>query len=1041
MEKTYTSLTQNQNLLWIGQDLNPESPMYNMVMTYEMRDTISIPHFKLAFQKLVETSDVLRSVFEKREGVPVQVYLPDIKYELDVIDFSSEENPLETYEAWEKKRVKFHFNLSKCLFNCALVKLESNRFIWYINQHHLITDGYSTTIIFSRMSLLYEKALLGTLDDVTVFPSYKAFLDHTKTIKEGGGRLETESYWKKKQSLFLAVPELYHKKNTPLSTNSKRLFVNLGKERSDRIKALANTKGIKGWSLDLTLYNVFLTVLFAYVYRISGQENFVIGSPTHNRTKKSFRDTLGFFVESFPIFAEIEAYETFFSLIKKIQVESNGFLKNAQTGTSTVEMSRAYNVFYNYINAGNNCNFNNKPVKTKWVHPGHMDPRHHLRLHVHDFDNTGTIKLYFDFNTKIFDESSLELATQHFLKILDAFIDDIDKEIDSVSMITSQEVNKITSWNDTKVVYPDSETLLSKFEEQVLVTPNSVALIFKDEVITYEALNEKSNQVAHFLIKNGIVVNDLVAVSFERSLEMMVYIYGILKAGGAYLPIDIDTPTERLSFILKDSNAKMLFYSHNNFTIDVLRGITALDIKNIENEINLFSPDSCNVDILPSHLAYVIYTSGSTGEPKGVECHHEGICNRLNWMNDDYPINEDDTFLQKTPITFDVSLWELFWPLQRGAKLVIEIPDGHKDPEQLIETIREHQVTNIHFVPSMLNVFTQTKSVETCKSLNRVFCSGEALSVPIVEQAYECLDVEIHNLYGPTEASVDVTSWHCEKEEFKKGIPIGKPVANTRLYILDNQLNQLPIGLVGELYIAGKQVTKGYLNRFEQTKERFIKDIFSDTLDAKMYKTGDLASYRADGNIEYHGRIDNQIKLRGLRIELGEIERVLEKLPSISKAVVTVDDKENLIAYYTGEPTETSKVISNIQNKLPEYMIPQFYSYLNDFELLSSGKVNRRKLPEVNLRKKVKQQEIEVPKNEIEEIVHDVWKEVLKIDNIGTNENYIRIGGNSLSAIAITSRLKSILELDMSITDVFNYPTISSYSNNVEQTITTLLNE
>lgn len=1039
MENTYSSLTQNQNLLWIGQDLNPESPMYNMVMTYEMRDAISVSHFKLAFQKLVETSDVLRSVFKQKEGVPVQVYLPNIEYKLDVIDFSSEETPLEVYKNWEKQRVEFHFNLSECLFDCVLVKLASNHFIWYINQHHLITDGYSTTILFSRMSKLYEKALLGTLNDVETFPSYKAFIVHTNNLKENVERIETEQYWKEKQSLFPNAPELYHKKNTLLSTNSKRLFVSLGKERSDKIKALANTEGIKGWSLDLTLYNIFLTALFAYVYRISGQESFVIGSPTHNRTKKSFKDTLGFFVESFPIFAEIEPHETFLSLIKKIQIESNGFLKNAQTGASTMEMSRAYNVFYNYINAGNDSNFNNKPVKTRWVHPGHTDPRHHLRFHVHDFDNTGILKLYFDFNTKIFDSDLQDLAPQHFLKLLDAFIDNADQEIDTVPMATSKEISKIESWNNTEVKYPDNETLLSKFNEQVVRTPNNVALIFKEEALTYKEFNEKSNQVAHFLIQKGIVTNNLVAVSFERSLEMMIYIYGILKAGGAYLPIDTNTPKERLAFILKDSKAKMLFYNHNN--LDVPSEVDGKHVKDIEGEINKFSTESCTVSISPNDLAYVIYTSGSTGEPKGVECHHKGICNRLNWMNDYLPISNNDVLLQKTPITFDVSLPELFGPLQKGAKLVVEIPEGHKNPDRLIETIAQHQITKIHFVPSMLNIFIQTQGVETCSSLKVVFCSGEALSASVVERVYEKLNVEVHNLYGPTEAAVEVSSWHCKNDELQFGVLIGKPVANTQLYILDKALNLLPIGLKGELYIAGTQVAKGYLNREALTSERFVKDIFSTDPDAKMYKTGDLVSYMADGNIAYHGRIDNQIKLRGLRIELGEIERVLEKLPSISKAVVTIDDKENLIAYYTGEKTETSKIISSIQSTLPEYMVPQFYVHLDSFELLSSGKVDRKKLPRVNLRKDVNRQEKEVPKNEIEEIVHDIWKEVLKIDVIGTHENYIRIGGNSLDAIAITSRLRSILELDMSITDVFNYPTISSYSENVEQTITTLLNE
>ncbi|TBN04420.1 amino acid adenylation domain-containing protein [Hyunsoonleella flava] len=1042
MDNTYLSLTQNQQLLWIGQDLNPESPMYNMIMVYEIKDAISVSHFKLAFQKLVETSDVLRSVFMEKEGIPVQICLSNIKYELDVIDFSSEEHPLETYKTWEKERVKFHFNLSQCLFDCALIKLASNHFMWYINQHHLITDGYSTTILFSRMSQLYEKALSNTMDEVEMFPSYKAFLDHTEIINEQDGGLEAATYWKEKQSIFPTAPELYHKKDTLLSTNSKRILVNLGMERSERINELANAKGIKGWSLDLTLYNIFLTALFAYVYRISGQESFVIGSPTHNRTKKSFRDTLGFFVESFPIYAKIEARETFFSLIKKIQVESNAFLKNARTGASTVEMSRAYNVLYNYINTGNGTCFNNKPVCTSWVHPGHMDPRHHLRFHVHDFDNTGSIKLYFDFNTKIFDTDLQDIAWRHFLKVLDAFIDNPNQAIDTVSIATDGEIAKIESWNNTKVQYPRNETLLTKFEEQVQKSPENTALIFEGEKLSYKDLDEKANQVAHFLISKGVNCNDVIAVSLNRSLDMMVYIYGIIKAGGAYLPIDTETPHKRLAFILKDAGVKLLFYNHDEIYESITHDFHTVSTETLNTNLHQFPITTPSVELSTNDLAYIIYTSGSTGKPKGVKCHHEGICNRLHWMNDDYPISNNDTFIQKTPITFDVSVWELFWPLQEGARLVVEIPNGHKNPEQLVRTIRKHKVTNIHFVPSMLNVFVQTEGIEHCISLTRIFCSGESLSVAVVQKTFEKLDVEVHNLYGPTEASVDVTSWHCKKEELQHGIPIGKPVANTKLYILDPALNRLPIGVIGELYIAGKQVAKGYLNREGLTKERFVKDIFSKNPNTTMYKTGDLARYRQDGAIEFHGRLDNQIKLRGLRIELGEIERQLENINGISQAIVAVDDDANLVAFYVGVQVDEPLIIKGLEERLPEYMVPQIYVHLDGFELLPSGKVDRKKLPRTNLRKDIEKPKTKIPpQNEIEEIVHDVWVDVLKLEVIGVNENFIRIGGNSLSAIAITSRLKSILELDMSITDVFNYPTISSYANNIEQTITTLLNE
>ncbi|WP_034045174.1 non-ribosomal peptide synthetase [Wocania ichthyoenteri] len=1041
MENKYTKLTQNQKLLWLGQELNPDSPMYNMVMSYEIKDAISLPKFRIAFQKLVEKSDVLRSVFYIQEGEPIQRYLSKVDYEVEFKDFSNQQNPKKAYKTWEKERAHNQFNLEKCAFDSVLIKLSEHLYVWYFNQYHLISDGWSTSLIFSKMSDYYAKALENKLENLEELPSYNEYVTNSQKVKTGDNYKEALKYWGEKLKNFPSPPSFYYQKDVSFNTASDRLNIKLGKERSNKIRQLANEKGVRVWTLDLTLYNIFLTTLFAFLNRVTGQEYLVIGSPVHNRTSKKIKNTIGFFIETFPLLVEVDEEDTFMSLLQKVQLESNSFLKYAQAGASTADLNRGFNVLFNYIN-NINPKFNDAPVTTSWVHPGHHDPRHHLRLHVHDFDNSGEIQLYFDFNTNVFNTQKQKVVSQHFLKLLDAFIENHNQQINSVNLITDVEVSTIEDWNNTTVEYPKNETLLSKFEAQVLKIPNLKALVFEEELVTYKVLNEKSNQVARFLTQKGIQKNDIVIVSLDRSLEMMFCIYGIIKSGAAYLPVATDIPSERLKFIINDAKAKILFYNHDSIDGDVLKSIDCFYYETIKEQIDLLDSTSNNIKILPDDLAYVIYTSGSTGKPKGVLCHHEGICNRLNWMNSKYPISIDDTFIQKTPITFDVSLWELFWPTQEGATLVIESPEGHKNPDKLIETIKNYRVTNIHFVPSMLNVFIQTNEIENCNSLNRIFCSGEVLSVPIVEKTYNKLDVEIYNLYGPTEASVDVTSWYCKKEDLFDGILIGKPVANTQLHILDKNLNQLPIGLKGELYIAGKQVAKGYLNRERLTNERFVKNIFSDAPNAKMYKTGDLARYRADGEIEYHGRIDNQIKIRGLRIELGEIENNIERLPEISQAIVSVDKQDNLVAYYTGEKIEGFELITTLKLQLPEYMIPQSYMHLEQFELLSSGKVNRRKLPEYNSLTIVQETGIKLgPKNEIEEIILNVWKEVLGIDKIGVNENFIRIGGNSLSAISITSRIKRALELELLITDVFNYPTIRVYANYVEQMITKLLNE
>ncbi len=1046
MEHTKTPLTQNQKLIWIGQELNPLTPIYNMVMTYQVKGVVLFSEFEAAFQKLVASSDAFRSVFETENEIVYQKYLPSVECKLEFIDFSNDENPSISYNNWLEERTQLVFDLQKKAFDSVLIKCAKENYIWYINQHHLITDGWSSSLAFSKIANYYTQQISVKANNTAEEKSYlfKDFATKAQEIETTSAIIECQNYWKNKLKDYSINPKLYHSNSKILKTNSKRITLNLGKDRTDKLLALANQKGVRVWTLDLTLYNVFLTALFAYVYRISDQEKLVIGSPSHNRTSKSFQKTIGFFVEIFPLMAEIEAEETFSSLLKKIQVESNSFLKNAKTGSSSSEVNRKFNVFFNYMLNTSNSNFNHFDVHTNWIHPGHTDPRHHLRLHVHDLDNTGEIKLYFDINTSVFNDNLQQNIPQHFLNIFDAFIGNANQKIKTTAFVTTGEVSKIKEWNNTHVNFDVTETLLTKFKKQVQATPKNRAISFNENHLSYAEFHEKSNQVARFIEKQGVVANDIIAVSFDRSLEMMIYLYGIIKAGAAYLPIDPKTPYKRVAYILDNSKSKALFYNHEEFEDLEIKGVPTYSLKQIQNSIEAESTADLATVVSPQNLAYVIYTSGSTGNPKGVKISHKAICNRLQWMSSDYPVNALDVFLQKTPITFDVSVWELFWPLQTGAKLVVEIPDGHKNPEQLIQTIQKNKVTQIHFVPSMLSLFSNTEEVYKCKSLKRIFCSGEALPSATIQKTYEQLnEVEIHNLYGPTEAAIDVSSWYCDPQKVAKGVPIGKPVANTQLYILDENLNQLPIGLPGELHIGGVQLAEGYLNSKELTAKKFVTSkCFPEKSQSTLYKTGDLARYREDGDIEYLGRIDTQVKLRGLRIELGEIESHLEQIKEVSKAVVIVDvDKQVLVAYYTGTQVNQNDLEGILITSLPEYMIPSTFVHINSFAYLSSGKVNRKVLSLPEKESKQYSSPKTAPVNEFEELVLEVWKEVLQLESIGTNENFIRLGGDSLQAISITSRLKKVLQLEVTITDVFEYPTIKAYAANVEQTILKLMND
>jgi amino acid adenylation domain-containing protein/FkbM family methyltransferase len=506
------------------------------------------------------------------------------------------------------------------------------------------------------------------------------------------------------------------------------------------------------------------------------------------------------------------------------------------------------------------------------------------------------------YDEEALDGETIDRMQEQFAVLLSGIADARDRPIAELSILPEQERPKVTGeWNATSVDYPSNICLHELFESQVERTPEAVAVLFEDTQLTYRQLNERANRLGHHLRKLGVGPDTLVGVFMERSLEMVIALYGVLKAGGAYVPIDPEYPAERVASMLEDADVPVLL------TQNRLAGqLPHHDCKLICLDADWHQIATANTinparTVSPNSLAYMIYTSGSTGKPKGAMNTHRGIVNRLLWMQDQYVLTEADTILQKTPFSFDVSVWEFFWPLLAGARLLVAKPGGHRDPAYLVDIIEEDRVTVLHFVPSMLRVFLEQPGVKRCLSLRHVICSGEALSYDLQEQFFKLLPAQLHNLYGPTEAAVDVTHWTCERDSERKIVPIGRPVANTQIYILDQQFQLVPVGVPGELYIGGVQVGRGYYKRPELTAEKFIPDPFSGDPEARLYRTGDLCRWLPDGAVEYLGRMDFQVKIRGLRIELGEIETALGHHEAVGKCVVvaredTPGDKR-LVAY------------------------------------------------------------------------------------------------------------------------------------------------
>lgn len=596
------------------------------------------------------------------------------------------------------------------------------------------------------------------------------------------------------------------------------------------------------------------------------------------------------------------------------------------------------------------------------------------------------------------------------------------------------------TWNATQVTFPQIHVLHQLVEEQCARTPDTIAVLYEGTPLTYRQLNQRANQLAHFLRARGVQLEQLIGIAMERSLELIIGLLGILKAGGAYVPLDPTHPRERLEYMLEDAQATfVLTQEHLSERLPLTQAIH-ICLDSAWPQIECYPSDNPVHVVQPGHLSYMIYTSGSTGKPKGALNTHRGICNRLLWMQKEYPLYAQDHVLQKTPYSFDVSVWELFWPLITGACLVVARPEGHKDPAYIADVIKRESISVVHFVPSMLQAFLNEPDIELCTSLRRIICSGEALSYPLQERCFARLKAQLHNLYGPTETAVEVTAWLCERESRLRTVPIGYPIANTQMHILDEHLQPVPLGSAGELHIGGVQVGRGYWRRPELTAEKFIRDPFSPDSSARLYKTGDIARYLPDGAIEYLGRMDHQVKINGVRIEVGEIENALLSHPQVREAVVVPRQHDaggqRLIAYLvssTERRPSLSEIRDSMRQRLPAYMVPAHFVFLPSLPLTFNGKLDRLALPvpaEADIRDETP---LALPQTTMEVQIADIWQTVLGIKQIGIHDSFFDLGGNSLLATQIVLRVREAFHVTIALHDVFRAPTVAQLTVFVAQ--------
>ncbi|MEL5306740.1 amino acid adenylation domain-containing protein [Serratia nevei] len=1020
-----------QQRLWFLTQLEGMSETYHIPLALRLHGRLDRQALQHSLDALYARHESLRSRFITREDRPQVQILPANGLPLAFHDLRRHPAQADTLC---RQAATQPFDLTQGpLVRAALIRLADEEHLFLLTCHHIVSDGWSTGILLRELGALYGALRRGDADPLPPltlqYPDYAAWQRRYLTPERLAAQAQ---YWRETLSGAPALLTLPTDRPRPTvqSFSGGEVPIAIDAELTQALRQFSRQHG----------GTLFMTVLAAWslvLARMAGQQELVIGTPEANRGRLETESLVGFFVSTLALRIDLRDDPDLPTLIARIRhtvltAQENRDLPFEQV-VELVNPPRhlGYTPLFQVMLAWQDGSVRDIPL------PGLQAELAGLEYSAAKFDltldlaDTGEgISGTLNFATALFDRATAERYGVYLVQALRAMTLNSPRSVSHIDLLPlAEREHLLHGWNRTERDYPLDQTLAALFEQQVRRTPNATALVSGAESLSYAQLNARANRLAHALIARGVGPDSRVAVCAERGLNMVTALFGILKAGGAYVPLDPAYPGERLQYILQDADPVLLLAD--------AAGRAALgEPATPQLALEAALPETLSAEnpaprAQASHLAYVIYTSGSTGKPKGAMNEHRGVVNRLVWMQEAYGLTAADTVLQKTPFGFDVSVWEFFWPLMVGARLVMAKPEGHKDPDYLSRAIEQYGVTTLHFVPSMLQSFLADGQAATrCGQVVRVMCSGEALPAALVAEFYRRLpQAELHNLYGPTEAAVDVTAWHCSREAERVSVPIGRPIANTRIYLLDERGQPVPLGAVGELYIGGVQVARGYLNRPELTAERFLSDPFAPG--GRMYRTGDVARYLANGDIEYLGRNDQQVKIRGFRIECGEIEAALATHPAVREAVVdarAVGDDKRLVAWVVpaadvAEETLAGALRQHVSAALPDYMVPSAWVVVAALPLSPNGKLDRRALPEPQGAQS--QAVYEAPQGEHEALLAAIWRELLNVERVGRHDNFFELGGHSLLAVKLMAQLRRA-GWGANVQTLFSTPTLSA---------------
>ncbi len=1047
-----------QQRLWFLNQLEPDSPFYNVPAALRLSGPLNVAALKQSINEIIRRHESLRTTFAAVDGTPVQVVAPTLTLTLPIIDLKhlpESRREAETLRlVTEKARLPFDLAHGP-LIRATLLQLDEDEHVLLSTIHHIAADGWSTGIFSRELGVLYETFSQDKSSPLQELPiQYADYAVWQREWLQGEVLEKQLSYWKEKLAGAPAVLELPTDRPHPFvqSYQGAKQRLTLSKSVTEGIKRLSQREGT---TLFMTLLAAFQTLLMRY----TSQDDIVVGTPIAGRSQAETENLIGFFVNTLALRTDLSGDPSFKELLARVKEVTLGAYTHQDVPFEKLveelqpERSLSRTPLFQVVFALHNMPGQASELSGLKLSGLPLDiGKSQFDLSLFAFEGAEGLSCVLEYSTDLFDAATATRMLGHFARLLEAIVADPEQRLSKLPLLSEAERHQLlVEWNDTATVYPKDKTIHQLFEAQVEERPDAVAVVFEDHQLTYRELNRRANQLAHYLQRSGVRPEVRVGIMMERSVEMVVGLLGILKAGGAYVPLDAAYPKERLAFVLEDADLPVLLtQAHLHTELPGHRAkVVCLDTEwadiareSVENPVG-------TTMVTADNLAYVIYTSGSTGQPKGVLVTHHNVVRLFKATEAWFNFNETDVWTLFHSYAFDFSVWELWGALAYGGRLVVVPYLVSRSPEAFYELLRREQVTVLNQTPSAFHQLMQAEeragAVQKLE-LRFIIFGGEALELQGLRSWFARHGDEqpqLVNMYGITETTVHVTyrSLTMADVERSAGSVIGRHIPDLQVYVLDGQLQPVPVGVPGELYIGGAGVARGYLNRIELTDERFIADQFSGQAEGRLYKSGDLGRYLPNGEMEYLGRIDQQVKIRGFRIELGEIEAVISRHATVREVVVTVREDvpgdKRLVAYLVAAQEQsapsTGELRSYLKEKLPEYMVPGVFVILDALPLTPNGKVNRRALPAPDEARPELEQQYVTPRNAVEEVMAGIWAEVLKVEEIGIHDNFFDLGGHSLLATQVVSRVRTALQVELPLRALFEEPTVAGLAKRVDE--------